>query len=358
MDHRRIIARLRSRHHPVDPRKRRKQPPAVSLDLAIHHPSIRVGPCLSQARISELRYLARRFHDTFQSLEDLPDPISNMAANKVQDILVDLILQARNLCTVPDLEATLNSYPKMFPPSIRQYLPDVLNKLSNYYNVAIRLIDAAQTNDTFEHIRIEIVHQPAFDATYLTQNQPSFEEVYHQAIGTRSVTTATLTPERLAEARKQYSILTQGLPAQYKVHAEIQLVHFYDSHPQISPQPRLLVSSKCSCYLCHLFITLHGRFQVPRTHGTLYAKWVLPEWPLSSAWNETVQKTASEMDAAVKRRAREVLARERMKTVYVNESVVDLDPYNSDEGTIVTDVEPALNGGGCASQTDTGHLSN
>jgi hypothetical protein len=37
-------------------------------------------------------------------------------------------------------------------------------------------------------------------------------------------------------------------------------------------------SSKSACYLCNLFFQLHSGFHVPRTHGRLYDKWILPYW--------------------------------------------------------------------------------
>ena len=62
-----------------------------------------------------------------------------------------------------------------------------------------------------------------------------------------------------------------------KVHAEIQLLFFYELNPG-RLRPRLTCSSKSACYLCNLFFKLHGRFYVPRTHGRLYCQWTLPDW--------------------------------------------------------------------------------
>jgi hypothetical protein len=57
----------------------------------------------------------------------------------------------------------------------------------------------------------------------------------------------------------------------WKVHAEIQLLFFYEAHPS-RRRPRFICSSKSACYLCNLFFSLHGGFYVPRTHGRLYAR--------------------------------------------------------------------------------------
>ena len=63
----------------------------------------------------------------------------------------------------------------------------------------------------------------------------------------------------------------------WKVDAEIQLLFFYEVNPN-RRRPRFICSSKSACYLCNLFFSLHGDFYVPRTHGRLYARWILPDW--------------------------------------------------------------------------------
>ena len=61
-----------------------------------------------------------------------------------------------------------------------------------------------------------------------------------------------------------------------KIHAEIQLVFFYEQRTDIR-RPRVICSSKSACFLCNLFIRLHGKFVMAKTHGVLYSKWTLPD---------------------------------------------------------------------------------
>ena len=62
------------------------------------------------------------------------------------------------------------------------------------------------------------------------------------------------------------------------VHAEIQLLIYYDLHPgSISIPPRVLGVSKGACYLCNLFILRHRRFYHTKTHGRLFDQWTLPD---------------------------------------------------------------------------------
>ncbi|KAK5076221.1 hypothetical protein LTR64_006301 [Lithohypha guttulata] len=71
------------------------------------------------------------------------------------------------------------------------------------------------------------------------------------------------------------------------VHAEIQLVIDHDlRHSErvgsmmdeaVVLWPRTVGTSKYLCYLCHLFINLHGCFFAPNTHGRLYDQWTVPD---------------------------------------------------------------------------------
>jgi hypothetical protein len=51
-----------------------------------------------------------------------------------------------------------------------------------------------------------------------------------------------------------------------KFHAELQLIAYLELHPS-AIKPRVISSSKAACYLCNLFIQLHGKYHVHRTHG-------------------------------------------------------------------------------------------
>src|SRR5690606_28795848 len=59
------------------------------------------------------------------------------------------------------------------------------------------------------------------------------------------------------------------------VHAEMQMVKFYEENPSINP-PHFIGLSKKSCYLCNLFLQYHGQFSVSKTHPSIYLKWSLP----------------------------------------------------------------------------------
>jgi hypothetical protein len=90
------------------------------------------------------------------------------------------------------------------------------------------------------------------------------------------------------------------------VHAEIQLLFYHEKHPPKIP-PRIICSSKKACFLCNLFIKLHGGFVIPSTHGRLYEKWALPagfaglEGSSRERMNAAVTKFISIIEEALRR---------------------------------------------------------
>ncbi len=59
------------------------------------------------------------------------------------------------------------------------------------------------------------------------------------------------------------------------VHAEMQLVNFYDHNRQCKSFFRFIEVSKKSCYLCHMFLTTHLEFFcISFCHQKLYLSWI------------------------------------------------------------------------------------
>lgn len=73
------------------------------------------------------------------------------------------------------------------------------------------------------------------------------------------------------------SISSKNIPVRCCVHAEIQMVAFYESGRNSVHRPRIIGSSKPSCYLCDLFVRCHGIFFLSGTHGQLHDRWTVPD---------------------------------------------------------------------------------
>ena len=84
----------------------------------------------------------------------------------------------------------------------------------------------------------------------------------------------------LQTIRPYHSVTTtlRGVCITCHVHAEIQLLTFYENFPKlVSLKPRVLGVSKAACYLCNLFLMNHGQFFFTKTHGQLYHQWTVPD---------------------------------------------------------------------------------
>lgn len=81
----------------------------------------------------------------------------------------------------------------------------------------------------------------------------------------------------LAEtSMKSYKRHVRGILKEAKVHAEIQLLAYYENEHTEGIRPRVLAASKNACALCNAVIGLHGQYGVPKSHGKLYRGWRLP----------------------------------------------------------------------------------
>jgi hypothetical protein len=59
------------------------------------------------------------------------------------------------------------------------------------------------------------------------------------------------------------------------VHAEMQLLSFYDHHPELTPRLFFMGTSKKACFLCHRFMSRHPlTMSVSASHQKLYPSWM------------------------------------------------------------------------------------
>lgn len=69
-----------------------------------------------------------------------------------------------------------------------------------------------------------------------------------------------------------------GQKSRCLVHAEMRVLTFYGLESSCHVRkPRIIGVSKSCCYLCNLFINLHGQHFVTKTHGRLYERWNFPD---------------------------------------------------------------------------------
>ncbi|OAL44806.1 hypothetical protein IQ07DRAFT_238069 [Pyrenochaeta sp. DS3sAY3a] len=89
------------------------------------------------------------------------------------------------------------------------------------------------------------------------------------------------------------------------VHAEVQMVVFYELS-STSFWPRFIGASKEACFLCHAFVSAHGRFSLSKAHRQIFPKWTVPDVnEYSDESLHRLQHTISLVDQVVLRTSEE-----------------------------------------------------
>lgn len=237
--------------------------------------------------------MTRGLQALFMSFEAISD--HHAESSTVQETASTMITQAHELSLL--IEPAFKTSTKL-EPSLKRHLCEAVGKLGRYYTASCELICAARSksHNVFRHVAIETcqvsgpsnasVSNPFSTLTNAVQNivRPGTPE--QQKTLRKSLETLLARPLKTSESEFHSRTLDNSKAP--RVHAEIQLLFFYELHPKIL-RPRVICSSKSACYLCDLFIRCHGQFHISRTHGRLYGKWNLPGCYWGSCLTPAVQ---------------------------------------------------------------------
>lgn len=122
-----------------------------------------------------------------------------------------------------------------------------------------------------------------------------------------------------------------------KIHAEIQLVFFYEQHNSLQ-RPRIICSSKSACFLCNLFIRLHGKFLIRKTHGVLYPKWTLPandKVSLCDEAKQTINHLFDQFQIEIRGEIRKNMRGAVPKRLHPTESLFSLQAWSDSNKSII-----------------------
>ncbi|KAL9630552.1 MAG: hypothetical protein Q9204_004664, partial [Flavoplaca sp. TL-2023a] len=274
LDEPRILSRLRSKHA-ARTRKTSGKPELLRLlNTTIHDKSLTSRDRLTKARILRLQASALQLWKDFCNFEISRG--SGDAAGTSCDILLALLIRISEF-DVASLQIVLRS--STVDPSIKYSLPVAISKIGRYYNITCDLIDASRSAQCilFSRISIHAIDKPHVDTSFIADHSAGFEETFRRVTcSSQQLRHSNFDPNSVSAAKAEFQRLLAGSGAEWKVHAEIQIILFYDQNPSLRP-PRIIGSSKSACYLCNLFVHHHESFQVARSHGRLYDRWILPK---------------------------------------------------------------------------------
>ena len=275
LDYDRIVSRLRSKHAAATSKTQGKQPLVSFLNTTMLDPSIiqKKGILLSNLRslINQLLLASNAFeHRAHNSAEE----------KESVELLIEVISQAYRLSIREDLRLALATSSRI-DPGLKDFFPKALKKLGRYFCACKDIINAARSHEfsRFKQVTVEVL-PTASGQSKIPRLTSNFDDVLSRVTNRTSTTRKNRGYQYgpLNGVERDFNSLCQSQGQHCKVHAEIQLLLFYDAHPEL-PAPRFLCSSKTACYLCDLLIKTHGHFITPSTHGTLYEKWRVPSLP-------------------------------------------------------------------------------
>ena len=284
MDYFRILSRLRSRHATKKARDKAKPALITQLNTAIHDQSVQPSSTVTSWDLDNIRTKIKALDALFVKFEDISQ--HSAVSTEVQDVVMELIIDMHDLTSQMKLRLALQSSSRL-EPGLVTFLPDAVEKLARYYSIAHELVCTARTSEysIFNHIAIgNCTIRPPPQPTTLDKNVhplTSLQKIVRPRTPVQSRGLKASFEKCLGMSCQDASDQFRFNIAEYykfvKVHAEIQLLFFYEMN-KITLRPRIICSSKSACYLCNLFFKLHGQFYIPRTHGRLYHQWTLPDW--------------------------------------------------------------------------------
>ncbi|KAL8647577.1 MAG: hypothetical protein Q9210_005480 [Variospora velana] len=212
-----------------------------------------------------------KLHALFANLENLTS--SKAKSSSGLDLILQMVITCQQVHDRRILHQVLTKSSRL-EPSSKASIALKITKLSRYSSVSRFLLQAAQKYPVFKRVRISAVcfrapNLPATELDAMTANlvrglldKPKLWKLASKFDGSPSFAIE--------------NHIRQGATLPIPVHAEIQLLFYYEKNTCSLP-PRIMCSSKQACFLCDLFFKIHGRFTVPSTHGRLYEKWALPD---------------------------------------------------------------------------------
>lgn len=185
-------------------------------------------------------------------------------------------------------------------PTARHRLLDCLTKMTRYRDLALFLCQKAEQLSMLRKVIVQNIQHPARSRinplgrpTMTVNFEQSLMRFQYMGAPVQISTLPGWLMKAAMDSQRSFLCNVKKTCKEAKVHAEIQLlIHYENVSDEVIP-PRILASSKDACYLCHCLIRLHGKYEVPKSHGRLYRGWCLPtayqEGPLQQKFNSFLE---------------------------------------------------------------------
>lgn len=244
-----------------------------------------------------------------------------------QELGMEVLECVHQLKSLNALTAALSGSPEI-ESTLRDHLPRAVGKLGRYYSTSGDLIKFARDRDyrVFNRVLVETCRISGPSRVLVSNPLPfdlALQNIHSSANNIQRQRLAEYLETDMTQADEmKYSSRLICKNSSWKVHAEIQLLLYYELHPTVF-QARVICSSKSACYLCDLFFKLHGKFWTRNAHRKLYDKWILPDTGIGlsdTSWRNLCS-IVEQMDAVLKAKIMFNLTN-RQRYNHPNESVL------------------------------------
>ncbi|KAF2498442.1 hypothetical protein BU16DRAFT_558502 [Lophium mytilinum] len=329
----RLLRRLDSKHQLAS---QRKLTPKVSVAILLRRAlesiisSHRALPRDHEA----LWPLARSLENHHLRLEKLPT--KKARSQEGLSLLKGILETSATICTyhTHGLKSVLDLIPSKAPwdASTKANLTRKIEKLGHYHSATDYLLSAASRFSIFHSIEVQYVPLRPADLRNgsINSNTPGLLSRYlhGQATAIDDAAVKRLRQRNLIDLTAvRDQVQNQVRKTQFRVHAEMKLLLYYErQQSKDCIPPRVIVSSKSACFLCDLYFKLHGGFYMPKTHGTLYEKWTLPDMDqlelLPPRKRENLDSVLVKLNTDIERRIFESIEAGPLAREHPNESMI------------------------------------
>jgi len=188
-------------------------------------------------------------------------------------MLVDWASYARWLYS-EQLQSLLGLHDTQRPPWLES-----LHKIARYRSAIKSMVKlAAKQPEVFADIHIQEIKAPNTRPFSLFREKAPLLAAVKNLVGENSGMTMEQLERHLGTQNAQAQ-LRRACRLNLTLHAEMQMVVFYEGIPSLAPRMPFIGTSKKACFLCHEYLLLHPlRLQVSACHQKIYPSWMPPPY--------------------------------------------------------------------------------
>lgn len=196
------------------------------------------------------------------------------------------------------IKATFKAKGRPVPPWVVN-----IYKLGRYAVASKVLVKfAVENRSLFRPMRVEALAAPP-KQRYMLSEGSHLEAALRRSVGGDTGET-TMRLSRHWNVSNPEKHFCKKCPDELTVHAELQLVNFYDQNRDMMPRRRFIGVSKKSCFLCHKFLEHHPlNFVVSACHQKLYLSWLPPRCTDNKIYKQ-YRKLTNELSVAMESAAK------------------------------------------------------